>query len=492
MNEMQWPADKVERWPLARLVPYARNARTHSPGQVKQIAASMREWGWTIPVLADENGGIISGHGRVMAAELNGYEEVPVMIASGWSEPKKRAYVLADNKLALNAGWDEEMLAAELRELQNIDGLDLSLTGFDADDLAKLLCAEDDPRADECPDVPTDPVTLPGDLWVLGRHRVLCGDCRSIDSVRLLLIERGINLVFTSPPYAEQRNYDAASGFKPIAPDEYVEWFCDVAANIRQFIAGDGSYFLNIKPTCEGLDTHLYVLDLVLAHVRRWAWHFATEFCWERTGVPKSVTQRFKNQFEPVYQFVLNRWKMRPEEVRHFSDNVPVAGGAGSGETSWRDKQGGRGSNSVSGSFGAARKRRNGTARRISDIQGTAKDAGEYIMAGLAYPGNRLPTFAGSHDATGHAAAFPVGLPDFFIRAYTDIEDRVYDPFCGSGSTLIACEKTNRACYGMELSPAYCDVIVKRWQEYTSRKAVLDGDGRSFEELAEERMAVAV
>lgn len=138
MTPEQWPADKVERWPLARLIPYARNARTHTPEQVKQIAASMREWGWTIPVLADEQGGLIAGHARVQAAEMNGYPEAPVMIARGWSEAKKRAYVLADNKLAMNAGWNDELLGVELLELRDL-GFDLPVIGFDASELDGLM-----------------------------------------------------------------------------------------------------------------------------------------------------------------------------------------------------------------------------------------------------------------------------------------------------------------------------------------------------------------
>jgi ParB-like chromosome segregation protein Spo0J len=138
MGTQPWPADSEERWPLARLIPYARNARTHTPDQVKQVAASMREWGWTIPVLADEQGGIIAGHCRVMAAELNQYTEAPVMIARGWSEQKKRAYVLADNKLALNAGWNEELLGVELLELRDA-GFDMPVIGFDASELDGLM-----------------------------------------------------------------------------------------------------------------------------------------------------------------------------------------------------------------------------------------------------------------------------------------------------------------------------------------------------------------
>jgi len=138
MTGTQWPADSVERWPLASLIPYARNARTHTPEQVKQIAASMREWGWTIPVLADEEGGIIAGHARVMAAELNQYTEAPVMIARGWSDAKKRAYVLADNKLAMNAGWNEELLGVELLELRDA-GFNMPTIGFNTEELDGLM-----------------------------------------------------------------------------------------------------------------------------------------------------------------------------------------------------------------------------------------------------------------------------------------------------------------------------------------------------------------
>jgi len=133
-----WPADHVERWPLSRLIPYARNARTHTPEQIRQIAASMREWGWTIPVLADETGTIIAGHARVQAGEINGYEEAPVMVAHGWSEAKKRAYVLADNKLAMNAGWNEELLGVELLELRDA-GFVLPVIGFDDSELNALM-----------------------------------------------------------------------------------------------------------------------------------------------------------------------------------------------------------------------------------------------------------------------------------------------------------------------------------------------------------------
>ena len=174
----EWPADKVERRKVSGLVPYARNARTHSDEQVGQIAASIREWGWTVPVLVDGDGGIIAGHGRIMAAQRLGIEEVPCMVADGWTEAQKRAYVIADNKLAMNAGWDSDLLAVEFGELQE-DGFDLSLTGFGEDELAGLMADKTEGLTDpdEIPEPPAEPVTVPGDVWLLGAH-FECTECR--------------------------------------------------------------------------------------------------------------------------------------------------------------------------------------------------------------------------------------------------------------------------------------------------------------------------
>jgi ParB-like chromosome segregation protein Spo0J len=203
-----WPADHVERWPLERLVPFARNARTHSAAQVDQIAASMREWGWTNPVLVDEEGTIIAGHGRVEAVRKLRLTEAPVMVARGWSEPKKRAYVIADNKLALNAGWDDALLAAELTDLQDL-AFDLDLIGFDAAELGKLLGSGDAvDDEDQVPDAPAEPVSRAGDLWVLGRHRLLCGNGTAAADVSHLLGSVRPHLMVTDPPYGVK--YDPA------------------------------------------------------------------------------------------------------------------------------------------------------------------------------------------------------------------------------------------------------------------------------------------
>jgi len=198
----EWPADKVERWPIKRLVPYARNARMHSPAQVDQIAASIREFGWTIPVLADEDGTIIAGHGRVLGARKLGIEQVPVMVATGWSEAQKKAYAIADNKLTLNGGWDEQLLGIELGELEVL-GFDLDLTGFSETERLALATQGNEGLTDpdDVPDVPVNPVSVAGDLWTLGRHRLLCGDSTVARDVEAALGSVKPHLMVTDPPY---------------------------------------------------------------------------------------------------------------------------------------------------------------------------------------------------------------------------------------------------------------------------------------------------
>ena len=442
---------KISQHKVDELIPYARNSRTHSDAQVAQIAASIKEFGFTNPVLIDETGSIIAGHGRVLASRKLNLVSVPCIQLSHLTEAQKKAYIIADNKLALNAGWDDEMLAVELTDLKDM-GFDLDLTGFNTDEINALLApvgTEGLTDEDAVPEVPEAPVTVLGDVWLLGKHRVMCGDCRDFASVEKVMNGVKINVAITSPPYASQRKYDESSGFKPISPNDYVDWYQDVAANIMANLQHDGSYFCNIKPNAEELKRELYVFDLVLAHVRDWGWNFAEEFCWERAGIPQQVARRFKNQFEPIYHFTKGEWKFRPEAVKHESKAVPKALGKGAGDTNAAKRQG-----------------------HVSAIYGND------IAVGMAYPGNRLPTFQSA--ALGHPAAYPVGLPEFFIKAYSDEGDVVYDPFMGSGSTLIAAEKNGRIACGLELSPKYVDLIVRRWQEFTGKTATLEANGNPF------------
>jgi DNA modification methylase len=397
----------------------------------------------------DKNNVVRAGNGRLEAAMVLGWETI-LAVRTELQGSDAIAYAIADNRTAELAEWDDDVLAAQLQGLLTDDEALLEAAGFDEDELAAMLGDLDGDGTtgeiveDEVPEPPVDPITKPGDLWVLGRHRVLCGDSTKAEDVARLMNGVKINLAFTSPPYASQRKYDETSGFKPIPPDDFVQWFKPIAANVKKHLAKDGSWFVNIKPACEGLSRLTYVFDLVLTHTREWGWNFAEEFCWERSGIPQQVVRRFKNQFEPVYQFTLGDWKIRPEAVRHASENVPIPQGKGAGDTNAAKRQG----------------------------VASAVDGNE-VAPGLAYPGNRLPKF--QSEALGHSAAFPVGLPSFFIKAYTDKEDSIYEPFCGSGSTLIAAEQCGRTCYGMEISPQYVDVIVKRWENLTGEKATLLG-----------------
>jgi hypothetical protein len=203
-----WPANQIEHWPIDRLVPFARNARTHTPAQINQIAASISRWGWTIPVLAAEDGTILAGHARVLAAHKLGLTTVPVIVARGWTEAEKRAYAIADNKLTLNSGWDEELLRIELADLK-LEEFPLELLGFDDTELASILNSRSvgatDP--DDVPPVPVKPVARPGDLWQLGRHLLVCGDATERADVEMLLAGAQPHLMVTDPPYGV--NYDA-------------------------------------------------------------------------------------------------------------------------------------------------------------------------------------------------------------------------------------------------------------------------------------------
>jgi hypothetical protein len=242
--------------------------------------------------LIDSRGNIIAGHGRYLASLKLGLDTVPVVVLDHLSETEKRAYILADNRLAELSSFDDDLLRTELAELSDAE-IDLAGLGFSDDELRVLLAdAElpdnDQPDEEEIPQPPAEPVTRAGDIWLVGKHRVICGDCRDRDVVHRLFAGTRANLVITSPLYATQREYDPESGFMPVPPEEYQRWFHPPAENIAAVLAPDGSYFLNIKPHADDGERNLYVMDLVLAHKRQWGWRFVDEFCWRKTdnGVP--------------------------------------------------------------------------------------------------------------------------------------------------------------------------------------------------------------
>ena len=449
-------AQRIELWPIDKLIPYARNARTHSDAQVAQIAASIAEFGFNAPVLVDSNAGVIAGHGRLLAARKLGLTEVPVIVLDHLSETQKRAYIIADNRLAELAGWDEDILAGEFAALER-EGFDLGLTGFSDAELEALLASEKEDgteaTAEEIPEAPAVAVTQPGDLWLIGSHRLFCGDCRNQEAVQRLFESTKANVVVTSPPYASQREYDPASGFRPVAPADYIEWYREIASSIESILAPDGSYFLNIKEHAEDGQRLLYVKELTIAHVRQWGWRFVDELCWRKTdnGVPGGWGNRFKNAWEPVFHFCRQRQiKFRPEAVGHVSD--------GCFDYSPETPE----SNSGSGLLGQHEDRHRGIARPSNVIEAKTESS------------------QGSH-----SAPFPRAIPEFFIRAFSDEGDVVFDPFLGSGTTMAAAAVLDRNGYGIEISPAYCDVIIRRMGNLLpDSSAILSGTNQTFEEVA--------
>lgn len=472
--------------PLDELVRAPRNPKRHAS---RDIAASLSRFGYIEPiVLDDRTGRLVVGHGRLdelTALEASGGEppEGVEVTKTGWLVPVMRgaafkddteaeAYLLAANQIGPLGGWDTPALMEMLQA--QAAGPGLEGIGFSADDLELMIAELNRERTVVDLTQPTDvaAVTRKGDVWELGEHRLMCGDCRNPRDVDRLLNGAVINVAVTSPPYADRRKYDESTEFRPVPPEEYVEWFEPVQANIAAHMADDGSWFLNLKAGAEGLDVELYAMDLVLAHARRWGWHFAFEFCWERTGVPGRFSRRFKNQFEPVYQFTRGEWKFRPEHVRHYSENAIIPlGPEVAGNTDWRLAQG-QGGNMFERNNAKRKRLKHGYVGNTSEVQGlNHPQLGDTIGGGWALPGNRLPTFTSTHEALGHPAAFPVGLPAFFVRAYTDRGDVVYDPFAGSGSTLIAAAQEGRVGFAMEVSPAYCDLAKARWEMLSGEKA---------------------
>ena len=405
MEQKVNPADKVERWKIERLVPYARNARTHSDEQVAQIAASILEWGWTTPVLGDEDGGIIAGHGRTLAAQRLQMTEVPVMVARGWSDAKKRAYILADNKLALNAGWENELLNLELSELKELD-FDLELIGFSADEIAALMPLELEPGLtdeDAVPEVPAVPVTVLGDVWVLGKHRVMCGDSTSIDAVETLMAGQKADMVFTDPPYG-------------------VEYQSNMRTKSEKFdVLANDDQFLDIAPIVE--------------------------------------------MFSTGWVFVWTSWKVQNKWVDLFAGfgyptNIVI----------WHKPGGGIGDlkRTFSSDYEVALVWHRGAelcGKRIGSVWTINKDgASTYV----------------------HPTQKPVALSEEALDKTTRKGAVVLDLFGGSGSTLIACEKTGRECRMMELDEKYCDVIVRRWEQFTGKQATLEVTGATFAKVEDD------
>ena len=410
-----WFADKIEQWPTAKLLPYARNARTHSDDQVAQIAASIAEFGFTNPILAGSDGVIVAGHGRLAAAQKLGLAVVPVVVLDHLSATQRRALVIADNRIAENAGWDDAMLRIEIASLQD-DNFDVSLTGFDADALAELM-AGDEPDGegetddDAVPEVSETPVSRPGDVWLLGGHRLLCGDSTVAESYDRVLDGEPVDMVFTDPPY--NVNYANSAKDKMRGKDRAI-----LNDNL-----GDGFYdFLlaALTPTIAHCRGGIYVamssseLDVLQAAFRAAGGKWSTFIIWAKNTFTLGRAD-YQRQYEPI----LYGW---PEGAqRHW------CGDRDQGDV-WNIKK-----------------------PQKNDLHPTMK---------------------------------PVELVERAIRNSSRPGNVVLDPFGGSGTTLIAAEKSGRLARLIELDPKYADVIVRRWQEWTGKQATRESDGALFDDQA--------
>jgi site-specific DNA-methyltransferase (adenine-specific) len=403
---------KIEQVAVTALIPYAKNSRTHDDAQVAQIAASIKEFGWTNPILVDGEHGIIAGHGRLMAARKLGMTEVPVIELKDLTETQKKAYIIADNRLALNAGWDNNMLTIELNELLE-DKFSLELLGFNADELNALLnpveVIEGLTNEDEVPEPPPEPITKLGDVWVLGNHRLMCGDSTQIDQLEKLCNGRLVDMWLTDPPYnvalgmnetpeeAKKRNR-RTDGLTvkndSMSNDDFRQFLRDayVAADV---VMKQGAVFYIWHADSEGFNFRGAAVDA--------GWKVRQCLIWKKSSIVMG-RQDYHWKHEPC----LYGWK---EGAGHL----------------W------------------------------------AADRKQSTILEFEKPGRNGE----------HPTMKPVALFEYQMLNNTKGGDIVLDSFGGSGTTMIAAEKNGRVGYLMEFDPKYCDVIVKRWENFTGKKAVL-------------------
>jgi DNA modification methylase len=404
---------QVQQWPVEKLIPYARNARTHSEEQVAQVAASITEFGWTNPILVGGDGVIIAGHARLLAARKLRLREVPVIVLDHLSETQRRALVLADNRLALSAGWDEEMLRVELESLKE-ESFDLDIVGFTAEELEAILAGPEETRdgltdEDAVPDEQEAVVSAAGDMWVMGEHRLLCGDSTQMEAVEKVLAGGLADMVFTDPPYSV--SYTGKTARKLTIQND------DLGAGFEQFLR---DACVNIMAVTKGAiyicmsSSEIHTLQRVF---REAGGHWSTFIVWAKNAFTMGRSD-YQRQYEPI----LYGWR---EGTDHF----------------WCG----------------------------------ARDQGDVWFIKKPHVNDLHPTMK------------PVELVERAIRNSSKGRDTILDPFGGSGTTLIACERANRQARLIELDPRYCDVAVTRWQRWSGLTATLAGDGRTFEKIAAAR-----
>ena len=400
------------------ITPYARNARKMPQQAIEKVAASIQEFGWRQPIVVDGQGVIVCGHTRWLAAHKLGLARIPVHSASNLTPAQIRAYRLMDNRSHQETDWDFELLTTELLELRNLD-LDLDLTGFDTREIdSRLVSAEDDERADLAPALPEHPVTLPGDLWICGPHRVLCGDATSAEHVARLVDGAEPFLMVTDPPYGveydpqwrERAGLGRQRQVGVVANDHQADW-----SAAYQLFTGDVAYVWHAGVHAAEVADSLIAAEFQIRSQIVWAkQHFALS------------RGHYHWQHEPCWYGVRQGRSSR-----------------------WRGD------------------RTQSTVWQIANLN--------------SFGGNR------DEPVTGHGAQKPVELMRRPILNHTECGDRVYDPFLGSGTTLIAAEQTERVCYGLEIDPRYVDVIVRRWQELSGKTATLAGTDQTFAQVRDAR-----
>ena len=409
--------ERLEQVNVDRLVPYARNARTHSKEQILQIRASLREFGFVNPVIVDKDLNIIAGHGRILAAKEEGITEVPCVFAEHLTEAQKRAYIIADNRLALSAGWDAEMLSVEIADLQGAD-FDISLLGFNDAELNKLLSGIEDVKDDNFDvdaELKNPAITQLGDLWHLGNHRLVCGDSTKPETFALLMDGKQANLVVTDPPY--NVNYEGTAGKiknDNMADDKFYQFLLDAFTLTEKAMARDASIYVFHADT-EGLNFRKAFSDA--------GFYLSGTCIWKKQSLVLGRSP-YQWQHEPI----LFGWKKSGKHA-WYSDRKQT--------TIWEFEK----------------PRKNGDHPTMKPVQL------------IAYP-------VLNSSMTGSI---------------------ILDPFGGSGSTLIACEQTDRVCFMVELDEKYCDVIVKRYIEQvgTNESVYLIRDGKKlrFSDVVEQIQA---
>lgn len=512
---------EYKKLPSEKLIPYARNSRTHSPEQVAQIAASIKEFGFTNPILIDEENGIIAGHGRLLAAQKLGIEEVPVIVMAGLTAAQKKAYVIADNKLALNAGWDDEMLRVEFQELQEM-GFDLELTGFSLDEIAGLQIDEiEEGLTDEdaVPDAPETPVTVLGDVWQLGDHRVMCGDSTVIDDIDKLTGGEKAQLLHADPPYGMGKEADGVandnlynedldrfqmdwwSAFRTSladnasayiwgnAPDLWRLWYVgglggSERLELRNQIVWDKKSIPGMKsdlmtqfPTATEHCLFFQIGDQFLGSVN------ADDFpeSWESVrayfegeavaaGIKPSDIKRVCGCSMYSHWFTKSQFTLMPE--KHY--RTMAAEYAGRFTRPWRELK-----SEWDRVKGAGREVINGKLDGVRSYFDNAHDVMRDVWEFSRVTGD---------ERHSHATPKPVAMMERVMKSSLPPKGLCLEPFGGSGSTLMGAEKSGRRCYTMELQPFYVDVIIKRWQDFTGRLAIHASTGKTFDEMRGERL----